>query len=448
MRQKLFILITLLFFSFNFAFAQDLQNKTREELEAELKKIEQEITQLQIETSKISKEKNTLQNQIDILNKKIQTLNLEIQKTNYLIADLNSQIFQTSYSISLREKEINKNQEKIKLLLKEVLKQEKGSMIELVLTGNSLSDYFNNIFGLNNLSLKITKTINELKELKEELQKTMNILEEKQNEMENLLKIKELQKLETNELKNEKNNLLQITKGKEQEYQKLLSQKQKEADKIRQRIFELIGIDQAPTFGQAYEIAKYVESITGVRPAFLLAVLKQESDLGKNTGQCYLTDPNTGMGKSVASGKTLSRVMNPKRDVPIFLDITSRLQMNWKEVKVSCPMSFGWGGAMGPAQFIPSTWKLYEERLTNILGRTPNPWSVKDSFLAAGLYLKDAGADAKTYQAEWKAALKYFSGGINTRYSFYANSVMSLASNFENDIQVLEGKTYASLSAF
>lgn len=447
MSPKKLTLLFLIFFSLNLVFAQDFENKTKEELEAELKKIEQEITQLQIETSKIAKEKNTLQNQISILNKKIQTLQLEIQKTNYLIADLNIQIFQTSNSINLRENEIKINQDKIKLLLKEVLKQERKGILEIILTGDSLSDYFNNIFGLNNLSLRVTKTVNELKELRDELKKTMNILEEKQNEMENLLKIKELQKIETDQLKNEKATLLQITKGKEQEYQKLISQKQKEADKIRQRIFELIGIDQAPTFGQAYEIAKYVESITGVRPAFLLAVLKQESDLGKNTGQCYLTDPITGQGKSATSGKFLSRVMNPKRDVPIFLDITSKLGIDWKSVKVSCPMTFGWGGAMGPAQFIPSTWRLYEERLKSILGREPNPWSVKDAFLAAALYLKDAGADSQRYEDEWRAALRYFSGGVNTKYSFYANSVMALASKFENDIQILEGKTYASFSS-
>jgi len=41
--------------------------------------------------------------------------------------------------------------------------------------------------------------------------------------------------------------------------------------------------------------------------------------------------------------------------------------------QVSCPMSFGWGGAMGPAQFIPSTWILYKSKLSSILGKTPNP---------------------------------------------------------------------------
>ncbi|GAH47901.1 unnamed protein product, partial [marine sediment metagenome] len=57
------------------------------------------------------------------------------------------------------------------------------------------------------------------------------------------------------------------------------------AAEIRARIFELIGVPKAPTFGEALDIAKYVEGITGARPAFLLAILQQESAIGKNVGQ-------------------------------------------------------------------------------------------------------------------------------------------------------------------
>jgi len=68
--------------------------------------------------------------------------------------------------------------------------------------------------------------------------------------------------------------------------------------------------------------------------------------------------------------------------------------------------------------------------------------------LAAGLYLRDLGASSQKYQDEWRAALKYFSGTTNTKYSFYANSVMSFASRFENDIKIMTEKTFTSLSSF
>jgi len=49
-----------------------------------------------------------------------------------------------------------------------------------------------------------------------------------------------------------------------------------------------------------------------------LAILTQESDLGKNIGQCYLKDPVTGDGVGKNTGRKFERVMNPKRDVPVF----------------------------------------------------------------------------------------------------------------------------------
>ena len=162
---------------------------------------------------------------------------------------------------------------------------------------------------------------------------------------------------------------MEQTKGKESEYQKMLSATKQKAAEIRARIFELIGVPKAPTFGEALDIAKYVESITGVRPAFLLAVLEQESALGQNVGQCYLANTNTGAGvKANGNGAIVSRIMSPTRDVPYFLNITQELGRDPFKTVVSCPMSFGWGGAMGPAQFIPSTWMLYRDRVKSVVG--------------------------------------------------------------------------------
>ena len=90
------------------------------------------------------------------------------------------------------------------------------------------------------------------------------------------------------------------------------------------------------------EYAKLAEDLTGVRSAFLLGLIKQETNIGKNVG--------------TASWKVS---MKSSRDAPIFFEITRLLGINPNEIKVSARQSGGWGGAMGPAQFIPSTWALY-----------------------------------------------------------------------------------------
>ncbi|GAI68566.1 unnamed protein product, partial [marine sediment metagenome] len=91
--------------------------------------------------------------------------------------------------------------------------------------------------------------------------------------------------------KEEQEYYLQIT---EAEYQKQLKEQQEveaKAAEIRTRLFELIGVAEGGIeFGKAVEIAKYVEKITKVRPAFLLAIIAQESmrygKFGGNVGQC------------------------------------------------------------------------------------------------------------------------------------------------------------------
>jgi len=132
--------------------------------------------------------------------------------------------------------------------------------------------------------------------------------------------------------------------------------------------------------------------------------------------------------------------MKPTRDVQPFLKITRDLGRDPFETAVSCPIPSvgGYGGAMGPAQFITSTWIGYKPELDKMLGRPGDPWNIKHAFLASALFLRDGGAAKQTYDAEWCAAQIYFSGRCSTRYRFYADSVMALAARYEKDIQTLK----------
>jgi len=413
-------------------------SECRQLLEQCAKFYEEESNKISQDLTKTEKEKKTLQSQITTLKKKVQNLEYEIKQGNIIVKDLTLQITETKSSIDKITLQIEESKDQISNVLRSINEEDQKSSVEILLEGN-LSDFFNNLVYLDNLNAKLRTLLKNTKDLKSYLEGQKVKMDDEKDQTEKTVKIQTLQKQESDKIKKEQESLLKMT---EAEYQKQLKEKQ-EAEKktaaIRARIFELIGVPKAPTFGEAYEIAKYVASVTNIRPAFLLAILQQESAIGKNVGQCYLKNTSTGSGVVVKTEAKISKVMNPSRDVSKFLIIAKDLGRDPLFTAVSCPMSVGWGGAMGPAQFIPSTWMIYKARLDGLIGKAADPWNIKDAFLAAGLYLSDYGAKSKEKNGEWKAAMIYFSGSTtNSAFYWYANNVLRIASGFENDIKILE----------
>jgi len=437
----------------NIVMAQEDSNQTnldpfeeRKLLEEELKKLEGQIEKYEEDLNRTEQEKKTLQNQIYIIKTKIEKLNLQIQQSNLMIKDLTIQITDTEKSIEKTSFKIEDAKNKLASILRAIYEEDQKSLIEILLTEKELSDFFDHLVSLEALNSKNQELLKEIKNLKFYLEGQKQSLDDEKTDLEKVVKIQTLQKQENETVKKDQEYFLKLT---ETQYQKYLEGKEateKKAAEIRARIFELVGIPEAPTFGQAYDIAKYVESITGVRPAFLLAVLTQESNIGKNVGQCYVTNLETGVGINIRTGASINNVMKPmglsgrKGDTDDFLLITNELGRKWNETPVSCPIPSigGYGGAMGPAQFIPITWMLYRDKVKEITGKAPDPWNIKDAFLAAALYLANYGAPKQTYNDEWKAAMIYFSGTTNTKYRFYGDSVMKIASQYEQDIKDLE----------
>jgi membrane-bound lytic murein transglycosylase B len=255
--------------------------------------------------------------------------------------------------------------------------------------------------------------------------------------------VQQLAKQSLQSQQQDRQTLLTKTRGQEANYQKLIVANMKTAAQIRTELFQLAGGGGQISLPTAIALAKKAGAATGVRPAFILGILKQETNLGANVGQCLLTNsPNKGNGKGKNSGKPISRVMKPSRDVDPFMDLTSSLGLDWQQMPVSCPQSSGYGGAMGAAQFIPSTWSSYQNRISSLAGHagTPaNPWDNLDAFTAIALYMTDLGAGAQTYSAERTAALHYFAGGnwSNPAFSFYGDSVVKYAADFQQEINIL-----------
>jgi len=428
-------IVIILFITPVFADDNSLQQAEAEktQLQQQLQDIENQITQLQQQLSVITGQKNTLQNKIKQLQNQQAVLTLQIKTTTLRITDLNKQLGVTKANINASTAKIQLFRQQMTQFIREINEYDDYPLIYTIVMGNNLSDSLNEIAKYSQLFAELDTLLNQVLQVKSELDQQAQILTQQQEDARNLLSIKTLQQQQLSGSVSTQSNLLKETKGKESNYQTVLSNTQKQAAEIRNRLYQLLGISAQITFGQAVEIAQWASNQTGVRVAFLLAILTQESNLGKNVGTCNRPgDPPE---------KSWRVVMKPDRDQQPFLIITKELGMNPDITPVSCPMrdsqgnQIGWGGAMGPAQFIPSTWMGYRDKVAAITGKTANPWDIRDAFIAAALKLKAGGAGS--ISGEWTAAMLYFSGSTNLKYRFYGDNVVATANQYQKDIDSL-----------
>jgi len=402
------------------------------DLERQLKEIESQIAQYEKELSTTQSQSKTLTSKINSLKKTQADLKLQIKKTGLLIDDLDDQIIGTEKDISDARKQIDHIKKDLTSLLQLIKQKDDTSLVEILASSNSLSEFYDQIH---------TNTIfvNTLQNLVEKIKSTQKVLSVKQDQLsgqrddaKNLLSVKTLQQQDLLDSISEQSDILKATKGKESEYNKILTDTKKRAAEIRNRIYVLTGGGQKINFGQAVELASWVSSQTGINTAFLLAILTQESNLGSNVGTCNRAgDPPE---------KSWKVIMKPERDQELFKTIIANLGKDIDTTPVSCPMKdkngkqIGWGGAMGPAQFIPSTWMGYEKKIKAITGSSvANPWDNRDAFLASAIKLRADGANG-TDSGDWKAAMIYFSGSTNTQFRFYGDNVIKIKNKYLADI--------------
>lgn len=450
MRHRFAILIVAILFSSVFVvgtlhvFAQ----QSRAELEADLVNLEAQIKALNNTITQTKQQGVSLKNDITLLSQKIEQSKLKIQSHNKAISRINGTISEKNRSINVLDAKLEREKESLAQIMRKTRYLEQYSILDFGLQADSLSTFFSDADSFSTLNRALNQSFDDIKVSKTDLETVKIQLEDAKDEeqQKKLAQESEKKKVEINQ--KEKNNLLTFTKKQEASYKVVLAQREKEAAQIRARLFELRDAGSI-SFGKAYDFALAASESTGVRPALILAILMQESSLGINVGSCYLRDYDTGSGISIKTGDVKPRTMNPTRDVPVFISLLSKLGRDPQKTQVSCWIAMysggnptGWGGAMGPSQFIPSTWKLFESKIMKITGASvADPWIPYHAITATSIYLADLGAISGNEASERNAACKYYSGrscASSKAGAGYGNSVMKKLYSMQQDIDKLE----------
>lgn len=425
MKWKTAVIISvfaLVFLASFFAYAETVEER-RAALEKELALIETQIENQRKILDERQRQSVSLERDVDILNATIEKAKLYIKARNLQIERLSGEIREKQVVISKLGEKIAREKESLAELLRKTDKADSFSLPEIMLGTKNLSEFFQDVDEFRVIKEALRDSFTELAADKSDTEAERVSLEDARGEETELRRLQEVEKKKIEAQEAEKKRILKVSRGIEAEYQKIIKEKQLSAAQIRAELFTLRGTAAIP-FGKALEYATVAGKRTGVRPALILGIIAEESNLGENVG--------TGNWRTD---------MKALRDTEPFLDITRRLGLNPDTVPVSKKPWYGYGGAMGPAQFIPSTWVLYEERIARATGHNPpNPWDPEDSFMAAAILLMDNGADAKTSKAERLAALRYLAGWTNAAkkaYAFYGDDVMELAAKYQRQIDIL-----------
>lgn len=238
-KNKIFILVLFLFLT---PFLS-VQGETVEELNAKIKDQQSKILELdkQIEEQRqkvlqVGAEKSSVQsviNKLEASRKKIQS---SISQTQAEIKESELTIQKLGLEINTKEENIDENKNIIGKSLRKINQLQSTSLLEILLTGDSTSNFWDHVSRLESFNKEVKAKIFSLKEINIELKEKQNLTEEEKKELE----------LHTSELrgehesveatKQEKAVILNQVAKKEQTYQQILDQKVKDKKKFEQEL--------------------------------------------------------------------------------------------------------------------------------------------------------------------------------------------------------------------
>ncbi|MDO8240694.1 MAG: hypothetical protein Q7T51_01800 [Candidatus Moranbacteria bacterium] len=385
------IIAVMLFDVFNFAWAQDESS------------ILSAINKLTAKQEQVTKDLNASK--------------VLLQKNQVQVGTTKSKIVETVTEIARKETELKNLADQVALYkkimtayLQELYFNNQDPVMQLAMANENLNNIFGNDDQMLNVKEKILGLLDNIDASQQVIAQTKEELADKKAEHEKLL---QQQKAEQGEIV-----------GDIKEAQATLAEIQQKIAELRSTLSSFLG--KSYSTKDIDDAVAYASKATGLRKEFLQAELIVETGYGTFTGGC-----------------TYKNIRMKAADVNEFLKIAAELTKayggDYKGKKLSCsPKWGGYGGAMGVAQFMPTTWIGYKAKISAKTGSSPaDPWDLADGITGMAIKLAAGGATSKS--GEFLASKRYYCGGPgssfwNNKCNDYAKKVQYFSKDPESHI--------------
>ncbi|OHB19577.1 MAG: hypothetical protein A2666_01700 [Parcubacteria group bacterium RIFCSPHIGHO2_01_FULL_47_10b] len=220
------------------ATVEELQKKI-EELNASSQRIHQQVNQYSQELKETRSEISTLQNRLAQIARQIDTLELQIQETQNNIQVTELEIEQLRLKTNETEGNIDQNKENLAALLSRVHEFDRKTLIEVILGYDTLSDFLRESANVQSVQDSMKITLDTLKTYRDSLVLQRVTQEGKRAQLESQQADLSVQQQAVAEERYRQGVLLQTTRGEEREYQRLLTDAQKEEAALFKAVQEL-----------------------------------------------------------------------------------------------------------------------------------------------------------------------------------------------------------------
>lgn len=373
--------------------------------------IKDDISSLQKKLDQATQKKQSLEKNLNQIKSSLGATVAAIGKTKALLRETTDTIRRKELEVQLLEENIQFKKEMLTALMQEIYFNADKPLAEVVLGESNFSGALDEASNVSHLSEKVKAILDDVQDLKGQTEDERTHLEAMKKENERVLaeKAKQQQLLAGSQA---------ATQSDIADQAETIAELQKKMNKLKSELSGLLGANISTN--DVMEAAAIASKATGVRKAFILGELTQESGLGRFTGGCYYK----------------STRVKPA-DKTAFESIMKELGYDVNKKKISCSPGYGYGGAMGIAQFMPTTWMGYKAKITSMTGHSPaDPWSVTDGVV--GMAIKLAAGGASSQSGEVIASKRYYCGGPGSPYwnnkcEAYAKNVQRLAAGYEKN---------------